>query len=933
MSIFKPYKINENQLDSIPIKEGQIFFILDSSKIFLDKNDTERVGFFNDAAYDAKGSAAAAEKNSKDYTDSEILNLINGAPETLDTLKELAEAIEENEEITNALNAAIGNKIDKESGEGKSISYGEFIVSTTGWYRVAEYVETGGGSSASAVVGAYPYSCTVKVQRNYSNNPAESYEFQLISTYNGSRMAQIYGLTENQLITSVRHTVDRTINKTYLEIYYSSSTSNTIDVTIIGAATQIGKWVALKSPIMASSTEDEWYRLTLKPQFNINNLVVKNEAQTVVGKQSWISYPEDGIFQSRSSTETGMLIIVLPPGTWTNTFINFTVCIFNYFFQGTCEYRISGYPYNGSSAWINSVGSATSWGSMSSGREAYGNLPVKFGVYNSKPAVSIGNATTVWSYPNIQIKDIQMGYQNYEYDMWKAGWQILISPDGLSRVDQNIANPHTGYKSIAGSIIDTNNESQKITFSYSKTALDTFSWLAAWNGYELRALDPAKLYNKLSQIRLTHKAGSWISGKTLANASIYFSTNLSSASYHPLIAIETDSHHVFNFGGIGDQVGFWGFLSSRTSNGTDMAFYYNFTKSRWEMGNGLYISDVLTLAHTMQGNAATATTATTAGSCTGNSATATALTSNAGSATQPIYFSGGKPVACSYTLGKSVPSNAVFTDTTYSAMGGCSASAAGRAGLVPAPAAGKQTSYLRGDGAWAVPPNTTYSAATQSAAGLMSAADKKKLDGVATGANAYTHPSTHPATIITTDATHRFVTDTWTSSVLLKSGGTMTGALNMNGQTINLASDAYLFSGANIFLGTSRANAVVQTRSAGGLAVLNSTGAAYVHVLASAFTVSSSRKVKKNIKNMTDEDAEKILKYRVVTFDYIDEDAPNNCDGMIAEEVAEIHEYPVTKQNNEIIGLDYSKFVPSLIKMIQIQNDKIKKLEEQIMIK
>ena len=46
--------------------------------------------------------------------------------------------------------------------------------------------------------------------------------------------------------------------------------------------------------------------------------------------------------------------------------------------------------------------------------------------------------------------------------------------------------------------------------------------------------------------------------------------------------------------------------------------------------------------------------------------TATALTSSAGSATQPIYFSNGKPVACSYTLAKSVPSNAVFTDTTYS---------------------------------------------------------------------------------------------------------------------------------------------------------------------------------------------------------------------------------------------------------------------------
>lgn len=41
------------------------------------------------------------------------------------------------------------------------------------------------------------------------------------------------------------------------------------------------------------------------------------------------------------------------------------------------------------------------------------------------------------------------------------------------------------------------------------------------------------------------------------------------------------------------------------------------------------------------------------------------------------------------------------------------------------------------------------SVATQSAAGLMSAADKIKLDGVASGANNYTHPSTHEASMIT----------------------------------------------------------------------------------------------------------------------------------------------------------------------------------------
>lgn len=51
-------------------------------------------------------------------------------------------------------------------------------------------------------------------------------------------------------------------------------------------------------------------------------------------------------------------------------------------------------------------------------------------------------------------------------------------------------------------------------------------------------------------------------------------------------------------------------------------------------------------------------------SSTGGSAnSAVKLDSSAGSSVQPIYFSGGKPVACTYTLGKSVPSNAVFTDT------------------------------------------------------------------------------------------------------------------------------------------------------------------------------------------------------------------------------------------------------------------------------
>ena len=79
--------------------------------------------------------------------------------------------------------------------------------------------------------------------------------------------------------------------------------------------------------------------------------------------------------------------------------------------------------------------------------------------------------------------------------------------------------------------------------------------------------------------------------------------------------------------------------------------------------------------------------------------------------------------------------------TDLTTMTGASSSAAGDEGLVPAPAAGDQAKYLKGDGTWGTPTNTTYSPASASANGLMSSTDKAKLDGIAAGANKYTHPA------------------------------------------------------------------------------------------------------------------------------------------------------------------------------------------------
>ena len=85
------------------------------------------------------------------------------------------------------------------------------------------------------------------------------------------------------------------------------------------------------------------------------------------------------------------------------------------------------------------------------------------------------------------------------------------------------------------------------------------------------------------------------------------------------------------------------------------------------------------------------------------------------------YATSGKNYAVSLDSNGKMYVNVPWTDTntTYSNMGAATSSAAGKAGLVPAPAAGKQTSFLRGDGTWVVPTNTTYGLASTTANGLL----------------------------------------------------------------------------------------------------------------------------------------------------------------------------------------------------------------------
>lgn len=131
-----------------------------------------------------------------------------------------------------------------------------------------------------------------------------------------------------------------------------------------------------------------------------------------------------------------------------------------------------------------------------------------------------------------------------------------------------------------------------------------------------------------------------------------------------------------------------------------------------------------TFTGNLSGNASTATTATKLG------------TSTVGGTTTPIYLNNGVPTALSYTLGKSVPSDAKFTDHEYSTA------TSSVLGLVKSSTTGTMANRnyaveVNSDGTMKVNvPWEKYIAATTEANGLMSSADKTKLNGIATGATA-----------------------------------------------------------------------------------------------------------------------------------------------------------------------------------------------------
>ena len=95
------------------------------------------------------------------------------------------------------------------------------------------------------------------------------------------------------------------------------------------------------------------------------------------------------------------------------------------------------------------------------------------------------------------------------------------------------------------------------------------------------------------KISVPSTPGSWISGMILTNASIAFTTAITQSSYHPMLAVQSYGGHIFNFGGLGNDIGFYGYKKGRTENSYDWRAIWdastgNFTNTGTITGSKVY---------------------------------------------------------------------------------------------------------------------------------------------------------------------------------------------------------------------------------------------------------------------------------------------------------------------------------------------------------
>ena len=131
----------------------------------------------------------------------------------------------------------------------------------------------------------------------------------------------------------------------------------------------------------------------------------------------FIPYPGGGQYTVNSPSITGAIKISMPVHGVADM-ISFHVDIFDYTTNESFSAFIAGYLYQttGNNEWVNET-------VIIHANDTSRDFTVRFGADGIKNCVWIGEIDSTWAYPQVTVRDVQVGY-SADVDAWNDGWAI-----------------------------------------------------------------------------------------------------------------------------------------------------------------------------------------------------------------------------------------------------------------------------------------------------------------------------------------------------------------------------------------------------------------------------------------------------------------------------------------------------------------------------
>jgi hypothetical protein len=187
-------------------------------------------------------------------------------------------------------------------------------------------------------------------------------------------------------------------------------------------------WVAssFRAPIFYDSNDTSYY-VDPSSTSNIVNLRTTDAVSNNINGLRNIN-PGGGSYVTSASTVSGAIRIALPQSVY--PMIRFTVRVYTY---DGLSFDIYCGGHTSSNYWYNTFAYM--------GTQNRSALNVRFTSDGSTMYVYIGELGSSWSYPQVFITEVQVGYTNYEYDRWDNGWAITFNASSYNSVQAT----HTVY--------------------------------------------------------------------------------------------------------------------------------------------------------------------------------------------------------------------------------------------------------------------------------------------------------------------------------------------------------------------------------------------------------------------------------------------------------------------------------------------------------